>query len=103
VKLLHHSDESIYDDTGLINRFDFSDDGTHYLCRGFDRMAKISKTDSKIINHIQNYINDQKSFLCYCVLKAYVNKDQNVLPLDIIRLLIQQLRALYEIIEKTSP
>jgi WD40 repeat protein len=93
VKLPHHSDESIYDDTGLINRLDFSDDGTRYLCRGFDRMAKMGKTDSKIINHI----NDRQAFLRYCLLKIYANDSQNILPLDIIRLFIEKLRALYEL------
>jgi len=102
VKLRDDCDVSIKRNNPFINLFDFSDDGTYYLCTGSNNIAKIGNTGSKIINHIQDYIKDQKSFLCYCSLKVYANNHQNVLPLDIIRLLIQQLRALYGMIEKTS-
>ena len=83
--------------TGLTNEFtnifDFSDDGTEYVCTGSKITAQKAKTGHQITQHVQNYVH---FFLRYCLLKKYSScTPNNVLPREIIQLLIQQLRALY--------
>jgi WD40 repeat protein len=74
----------------FINNIDFSPDAK-YIISIDDYTGKIGPTSSNVINHIKNL----KLFSCYCILKTYTATDESILSLDIIRLLIQQLGALY--------
>lgn len=82
----------IIHDSVFTKPIDFSPDGMDVVyTNGYT--AETAPTNQ----HIKNHIARRAFFPRYCLLSTYAANTEKLLPSDIIRLLIQQLRILYEL------